>query len=79
MESSPFVSFNDREFVIARERAVDGSVLAANMAAAPPTNISRLVKFAIRTLSPCCALFAHECHLASAEFVKTSLLKSRTQ
>jgi hypothetical protein len=50
MESSPFVSLNDSESVIALERAMDGNAPAANIAAAPPLKMSRLVKLAMRPL-----------------------------
>jgi hypothetical protein len=56
MESSPFVSFSDSESVITLERAMSGSVLAANIALAPPIKMSRLVKFPMFLLLPRAAI-----------------------
>jgi hypothetical protein len=52
------VSFSDSESVINLERAMDGNVLAANSVAAPPINMSRLVKFAMRPLLPNASIHA---------------------
>jgi hypothetical protein len=47
IESSPFVSLSNSEFVIDLGSAVAGNVLAAS-AAAPPISMSRRVNVAIR-------------------------------
>ena len=52
------MSFNDSESVINLERAMDGNVRAANRVAAPPINMSRLVKFAMRPLLPKASIHA---------------------